>query len=313
MGGGVFERVEKKYRIGSAQWRALEGVLRDHGYGVDCYGRSAITSMYWDTDDCRLICHSLEKPLYKEKVRIRSYSPDAFSSADEDVFVELKKKFDGVVYKRRVECSLDEACGMLSSGASRCVKTPALAALGAHARLSKQVPKAPGSTGVAAGSVQADSGSARVSAQSAVEAMNEAELACFVDRYPALSPSVTTRCVREAWALDPECEAVPCNQGVICACAHEPELRVTFDSQLSGRDERAGRGGDGRSCGWFPLIGEDESILEAKAAGAFPLWFAHALGTLDIRPCSFSKCGTAFSMLAEGGSDMLQEEWKEER
>lgn len=73
----------------------------------DAYGVSMICNVYFDTPDHRLIRRSLEKPLYKEKLRLRSYGK---ATADSTVFLELKKKYKGVVYKRRV--ALTEAQAM---------------------------------------------------------------------------------------------------------------------------------------------------------------------------------------------------------
>ena len=65
----------------------------------DAYARYTICNIYYDTDDYKLIRASIEKPIYKEKLRVRSYGvPDK----DSKVFVELKKKYEGVVYKRRL-------------------------------------------------------------------------------------------------------------------------------------------------------------------------------------------------------------------
>ena len=66
---------------------------------LDQYGRTTIRNIYFDTDTYRLIRRSLEKPAYKEKLRIRSYQT---ASPDDLVFVELKKKYKSVVYKRRL-------------------------------------------------------------------------------------------------------------------------------------------------------------------------------------------------------------------
>ena len=72
---------------------------------LDKYGRTTIRNIYFDTDNYRLIRRSIEKPAYKEKIRIRSY---AQATADSTVFVELKKKYEKVVYKRRVPlCEAD--------------------------------------------------------------------------------------------------------------------------------------------------------------------------------------------------------------
>lgn len=47
---------------------------------------------------------SLEKPVYKEKLRLRSYG---IPKAKDPVFLELKKKYKGIVYKRRIALSLE--------------------------------------------------------------------------------------------------------------------------------------------------------------------------------------------------------------
>ena len=66
---------------------------------LDPYGRTVIRNLYLDTESYRLIRRSIEKPVYKEKMRIRCYGP---AHPDSPVFVELKKKYKKVVYKRRL-------------------------------------------------------------------------------------------------------------------------------------------------------------------------------------------------------------------
>ena len=68
----IFQRTEKKYLLGPEQRRALEEVLKGH-MEPDEYGLQTIANIYYDTPDCMLIRESLEKPIYKEKLRIRSY------------------------------------------------------------------------------------------------------------------------------------------------------------------------------------------------------------------------------------------------
>lgn len=94
----VFKRYELKYMLTVQQ---KERVLRaiEPYMSLDKYGRTTIRNLYFDTDTYRLIRRSLEKPAYKEKLRLRSY---AQAEAHSPVFVELKKKYRGVVYKRRV-------------------------------------------------------------------------------------------------------------------------------------------------------------------------------------------------------------------
>lgn len=94
----IFKRYEMKYLLTQKQkeriLRAMEPYMEP-----DQYGRSTIRNIYYDTDNYRLIRASLEKPVYKEKLRVRSYRTAA---PGDRVFVELKKKYDSVVYKRRI-------------------------------------------------------------------------------------------------------------------------------------------------------------------------------------------------------------------
>lgn len=71
----------------------------------DQYGKHTICSLYFDTDDYLLIQRSLEKPKYKEKMRLRSYG---VPTPDSIVFMELKKKLDGITYKRRMPLTFSE-------------------------------------------------------------------------------------------------------------------------------------------------------------------------------------------------------------
>ena len=79
---------------------------------LDKYGRTTIRNIYFDTDNYLLIRRSIDKPEYKEKLRIRSYGK-AFP--DSTVFVELKKKYRNVVYKRRLSLpvcpAMEWVCG----------------------------------------------------------------------------------------------------------------------------------------------------------------------------------------------------------
>lgn len=94
----VFKRFELKYLLTSAQKDAILAAMEPY-MALDQYGRTVIRNIYFDTDTYRLIRRSLEKPAYKEKLRIRSYQT---ASPGSPVFVELKKKYKGVVYKRRL-------------------------------------------------------------------------------------------------------------------------------------------------------------------------------------------------------------------
>ena len=111
----VFKRVEAKYLLSLEQYAALGAALAPH-MQPDGYGEYTVCNIYYDTEDFALIRESLDKPVYKEKLRVRSYGR---ASEDKDVFVEIKKKFKGVVYKRRVAMKPRDAEHFLASGMMR--------------------------------------------------------------------------------------------------------------------------------------------------------------------------------------------------
>ena len=72
----VFERYEIKYLMTRRQWRAVLAAMLPH-MKLDNYGHATIRNIYFDTDNYRLVRRSIEKPVYKEKLRIRSYKQAA--------------------------------------------------------------------------------------------------------------------------------------------------------------------------------------------------------------------------------------------
>lgn len=109
---GIFKRVEKKFVINQEQYDFMRKMLGSHIVS-DEHGESVISNIYYDTDTFELIRRSLTKPVYKEKLRLRGYGT---VTGESDVFVEIKKKFKGVVYKRRILLPYDEATSYLSKG-----------------------------------------------------------------------------------------------------------------------------------------------------------------------------------------------------
>ena len=107
-----FERYEQKYLLNQEAYNRLRQEL-EQKMALDEYGVSQIYSVYFDTPDHRMIRNSLDKPTYKEKLRLRSYG---CAAAQKPVFLELKKKFGGVVYKRRAEMPLQSAEAYLYHG-----------------------------------------------------------------------------------------------------------------------------------------------------------------------------------------------------
>ena len=109
----VFRRRELKFLLDGRQREELEQLLREYMV-PDKYGRSTICNLYYDTEDFRLIRHSLEKPVYKEKLRLRSYG---VVEPGTDVFLEMKKKYQGIVYKRRMQVTEEEAKAFMERSA----------------------------------------------------------------------------------------------------------------------------------------------------------------------------------------------------
>ena len=109
---GVFQRYEKKYLVTPEQYEYLSMVLEPRMV-PDRFAQSTIGNIYYDTPDFRLIRRSLDRPAYKEKLRLRTYrTPHAGTEA----FVEIKKKFDHVVYKRRIAMPYAQAVDYLAGG-----------------------------------------------------------------------------------------------------------------------------------------------------------------------------------------------------
>lgn len=108
----IFERIEKKYMLNEEQYEALQNRIKDYMM-ADNYGLHTICNVYYDTDNYELIRTSIEKPPYKEKLRIRSYG---IPKEQDKTFIEIKKKYDGIVYKRRIQLSLKDARKYLEHG-----------------------------------------------------------------------------------------------------------------------------------------------------------------------------------------------------
>ena len=199
----IFKRTEKKYLLSAQQYRAFLAALEPF-VKRDRYFESDIMSLYYDTPDYRLIRASIEKP----------------------VFLEIKRKYKGVVYKRRSVMPLSRAAGF---------------------------PETTRDTQI------------------------EKELAWCFDFYEGLAPQMLITYKRHAYTA-----------------LSDPELRITFDSELLFRDYdlRLDKGIYGRK-----LLPHGERIMEIKIAGAIPLWLAGLLDELKIYPASYSKYGTAYLTL----------------
>lgn len=290
----VFKRVEKKYRIGAAERAAVEAAAGGP-MAVDAYGRTRITSLYLDTPERSMIARSVEKPLYKEKLRLRAYGdaagvalmgafgagpivrePGGLPLSDGEVetrvaaglqvpgaaaalpvFFGIKKKFKGIVYKRRLALTLPAALAFVSGlpYEQACARWPLSDAALAAAALSP------------------------------VTRQIARELEVAMDRWLPLVPSMGIACDRVAWAYRPEVrEARGCDE------LFDAELRITFDDCLAYFDCHRFR------SPWRPIIESSESVMEIKSAGSYPPWLVDVLSAERIYPASFTKYGNAYQM-----------------
>lgn len=292
----VFKRVEKKYRIGAAERAAVEAAAGGP-MAVDAYGRTRITSLYLDTPERSMIAQSVEKPLYKEKLRLRAYGdaagvalmgafgagpivrePGGLPLSDGEVetrvasglqvpgaalalpvFFGIKKKFKGIVYKRRLALTLPAALAFVSGlpYEQACARWPLSDAALAAAALSpttRQIAR---------------------------------ELEAAMDRWLPLVPSMGIACDRAAWAYRPEMFQEREGDELF-----DSELRITFDDCLEYLDCHRFR------SPWRPIIESSESVMEIKSAGPYPPWLVEVLSAERIYPASFTKYGNAYQLAA---------------
>ena len=106
----MMQRYEMKFILTKDQLVAFKNALNGH-MEVDQYGKTSIASIYYDTPDYYLVRTSLEKPVYKEKIRLRSYG---LANEDKHVYLELKRKVSGLVYKRRISLKEETATSFLN-------------------------------------------------------------------------------------------------------------------------------------------------------------------------------------------------------
>ena len=112
MSNEVFRRKETKYIITEDMYNSLLDRLKDY-IKEDKYYESHIFNIYYDTPNDYLIMKSIEGPKYKEKVRLRSYG---IPKLDDDVFLEIKKKYNGIVGKRRIIIKLKDFYNYIETG-----------------------------------------------------------------------------------------------------------------------------------------------------------------------------------------------------
>ncbi len=112
----VFNRYELKFILDKSMAQEMIQALKGHvmldQYG-DGEGFYRIINLYYDTEDHLFFHETVNRQEFRQKLRLRAYNK---VSIDTPVFLEIKKKYDGVVYKRRTMLTLQDAYAFLAKG-----------------------------------------------------------------------------------------------------------------------------------------------------------------------------------------------------
>lgn len=215
-----FRRVEEKYILNEKEYKCL--LKRINKYLIDdIYPKYTICSIYFDSDNYDSVIKSIEKPPYKEKVRIRSYG---VVDNNGYLYLELKKKYNGIVSKRRIKMNLDEFNRFMNN----------------ELEINNQILK---------------------------------EINYVINR-DNLKPKIFIAYDRLSYVVK-----------------DNPDLRITFDSNLRSRDYDLVLN---KSDYGELFFNKDTYIMEVKTLGSIPLWLSKILSELTIYPRSFSKYGEIY-------------------
>lgn len=240
-GNGIFERYELKYLLDGGSCSSVASRLGGF-MDADRYGKYTVSNIYFDTRDHALIRASLEKPVYKEKLRLRCYG---MPEEEKTVFAEIKKKYNGVVYKRRIPMLLKDARRYLYYG------------------------------------IRPETEKTEFTERQIFNEIN------YMKEFYDLRPAAFIAYDRTAFSGK-----------------EDPELRITFDRNIRGRDY-ALELTDTADCS--RILPRDRVLMEIKTGSAMPLWLCRILEPYGACRTSFSKYGEFYQMAeaekekAEGG------------
>lgn len=292
----VFKRYEMKYMMTRRQKKAVLEAMLPY-MKLDEFGHTTIRNVYFDTDNYILVRRSIEKPVYKEKFRIRSYKQ---AGAQDQVFIELKKKYDDVVYKRRESLSQLETLEWLVGGTPFPKATQIGNEIDYFFRLYQTLkPKVFLSYEREAFYVHGRPEEiCQLGLTDARHASSESLLGSNVHGRPGeiCQPGLTdARHASSERLLGSNVHGRPeeiCQPGLT-----DGDFRVTFDENILARQEELSLS---RDVWGEPLIGEDKVLMEIKTSGGIPLWMTHVLAREKIYKTSFSKYGTAYEKMICG-------------
>ena len=262
----TFKRYEIKYMLTRRQEEQIKQVMAPY-MKEDEHGRSTICSLYLDTPDYLLIRRSMDHPVYKEKLRLRSYG---VAKENTTVFLELKKKYDSVVYKRRISLPLAEAEQFLAE--------ETVEQKGRLFQISPDSQQSQWSEIHRQQSIVSETARKTDQSENTGIAGNNPqirkEIRYCMQTYQDLHPAVLLTYERDAFYGK-----------------NDHEFRVTFDHNILWRDTDLTL-----SAGIYgtPVLKEDQILMEVKTSGAMPLWMAHYLTENHLYRTSFSKYATAY-------------------
>ena len=291
----IFKRVEEKWLLPRRAYLKLLPELRKH-MTDDAYGKYSISNIYYDTKDFRLIQESMEKPVYKEKLRLRVYG-----TADENttVFAEIKKKYKGVVYKRRIGLPLREARRWLNYGMMpdfMAQETGQNQEAG-RAQEAEQKQEA-GQKQVSGQAQEAGREQETRKKQEAGQEASAAKKASFTERQIFREIDY----MKNRYGLRPA--AFISYDRTALAGTEDPELRVTFDTNIRCRTTELDLAAGNRG---MQLLPPDTVLMEVKIPGAMPLWMAELFENITQYQQSYSKYGIYYAHLmkekTEGGRE----------
>ena len=258
----IFKRFEIKYMIDEALFEKLMEVM--DGYMIaDEHGRSTVCSLYYDTPKHLLIRRSLEHPVYKEKLRLRSYG---VAKPSDTVFVELKKKFCSVVYKRRIAMTHDKALSYLAGNGQIAESQIAESQMAESQIAESQI----------ADSQMAESqiAESQIAESQITDSQIASEINYALKIYENLAPAVLLSYEREAFYA-----------------RNNHEFRVTFDRNILWRDYDLSLD---KGIYGTPILEDQKVLMEVKTDGAIPGWMVDFLTANKLYKTSFSKYGTAY-------------------
>lgn len=257
----IFKRIEVKYLLDETTYRRLRERLKGMAE-VDRYGESSILNIYYDTPDYRLIRTSLDKPLYKEKLRLRSYGTPTKESP---AFVEIKKKYDGVVYKRRIDMKYADALDYLNQSIDNNMsETDRMNNNRTDDKINHPEKE----------SITARDHKNPKDKEKIVNHQIRREIDSMRDYYKNLQPMMAISYDR-----------------IAMFGTEDPELRITFDRNIRYRTDRLDLryGNVGTD-----ILKPNQRLMELKIAGAMPIKLARIFSELRIYPVSFSKYGRGY-------------------